>query len=1178
MKKINAQKTWSFIGIFLICLVLSLPFYSADAMAASLRITKNTGSAGIPQFIDAKGDNWDVEALITGTNNVTLDPKDVKIKIYDNEREFSSCSDDALGKLCKYVSPLGDGVKEVGYKFQVYYNYTNEYGISTTAADEDVIQSDGSAPQVSHLEASQESDGTVHLNFDVSDRYEGKPYVGIKNIDIIDVDSGKVLQSITDIPQGKGDFNFLNEGGTSGVVTAKFTGEGYKRIKVVGEDWFGHRTANPPIATFDSDFVSPSIIKDSLNFTALGKFKGAVDLTTNVNLDILETSEIKVLATAAGTTLDESEAECVLDTNPETENLRHCTWKNIIIKGDAPNPLSLQVAVLDEKGNVVQETLTQSFITDNDKPQVIYFGPARAYDGKEYLSKENSINEGNSVGDTIDRGDHRIYLRVKEQGAGMSEDDVRADFTGLGLGPSVAPDNCTQGQETFDCYWNINMGSVSAGTARIGFSTLKDRAGNEAESPGIELVIDDGVPKLTKLEVYGSVESVDHNYFESNDAIKIKAFVEETSGVRIYVNLNELVMDAATQYPEDENTLGLGDGWAFFDDRDCVRGKEGRWECTIETPPIKSGPSNNVHLELRVTDTAGNSVSEWIEAKNVERGSTNGLYSFTLLGKSDEASPDYWEVAASYPKPLLKFVDLDTTKVTYTRMPLEIKFTSTNPLASVLSVELIKDSCTAVGTAPELSRVMVYGGNYPQGDNYPSLNLVLEFAPFDGRTLFSTSSEKVFEKATATYNCKVKIYSQVGKNALSSGETQEVVVKVPFAFSTLGALDENLAQLIKDEKGTGTMKFLKAMYYINLAVTWIKYILNAVMIIFSLLNVYDMVDTLLNSDATGAEKNPIPPGTGEAIGKALRGECAALDLGGKGTATKYIGYVQIPLQILACEPDTSDWSKRTSDTETPKTAPAATPAPALTGKAISTGALTGQAYQIDSSGTLGWYGGWQKAVLDWYNVVTGRDLIGMPAGSLYDNIYLSIIGLCVPGIVFNMDKLREIHCRKIVCLGQEVPSGIATVQSCNDLYDLLECEFWAGPFFDIVPGMSALSQIGKTLKSMMSSPVGLINILEIGVCTAGCWTPDWGTVYKACNWIKVLTKVIGIIDSVIGIVKSPPTLTAAPYCKMADKIDVDKLTGGSEYGQETTPEDTTETTPSGNSTNPYAYTQAGANA
>src|SRR3989344_7872949 len=102
MKKQKAKNIWNLTALFMVVLVLSMPMYSANVLAASVQITKNEGEAGIEQHIDAQGDVWTVEALISGagTGDASVKPEDVKIKIGDNQATFTSCSPSTLGVLC----------------------------------------------------------------------------------------------------------------------------------------------------------------------------------------------------------------------------------------------------------------------------------------------------------------------------------------------------------------------------------------------------------------------------------------------------------------------------------------------------------------------------------------------------------------------------------------------------------------------------------------------------------------------------------------------------------------------------------------------------------------------------------------------------------------------------------------------------------------------------------------------------------------------------------------------------------------------------------------------------------------------------------------------------------------------------------------------------------------------
>src|SRR3989339_1439718 len=120
----KSKRVWSFAGIFMIMLVISIPFYISDAYAASISITKNQGEDGVTGYLDADGDTWTVESTIYGDNS-TISPSNVKIKIGSSEDTFNSCSGSSglSGVVCKYISPLTSGIIPGIYDFSVFYNY-----------------------------------------------------------------------------------------------------------------------------------------------------------------------------------------------------------------------------------------------------------------------------------------------------------------------------------------------------------------------------------------------------------------------------------------------------------------------------------------------------------------------------------------------------------------------------------------------------------------------------------------------------------------------------------------------------------------------------------------------------------------------------------------------------------------------------------------------------------------------------------------------------------------------------------------------------------------------------------------------------------------------------------------------------------------------------------------------
>jgi len=1135
MKSINSQKIWGMIGIFMILLVINIPLYSASVMAASLQITKNVGQAGVEGFLDGESDVWAVDvAVFDLVEGEELKSEDVKIVLGTKEKEFDSCSTEngSTVATCKYIESLTDGIPSGAYTVKVQYSGGGE--------DSALINVDGDAPTITFEGEIKQVEGNLLIPFVVTDQ---NPCIGLEKIEVIEIESNTVIKTIDDFEEGICEYNALNDVGFAGIVEG-LEGEGVMRFKVQAVDKLGHvGTSN--IITLNADFVKPKIL--SVNFTQFGKFIGLDVARTNLVAEISESHILEeVYAAAVGTTLDGVEGNCE---ETEEEGLWLCEWLDV--KVEPSEAIPVEFSATDNFGNKVITSVTQSFIKDQSPPVIEYFGPVRQYDGVGYVAD----------------GENKIMLRVSEQGAGIDISGITANLAAIGGGAFDGPDHCDTTASGLECYW-MRTSSFSYDTVRINLVKLEDKVGNSPDLPQLELNVDDTPPTIVSMEIYGLSDIGPKDYFQSHDGLYVKVEIDETAGVMFNVESTDIVNDAETLYPSGEFSE---DGWSFFTEDTCERNEKENWECAFVTGPIKSGIGAKERFKLKLTDTAGNEVDQWSETKNARlKSATSGEYEITLLGLDDDLNPDYWEDGGS--RLLLEFVDVDAMYFP-TRLPVQLDLTTDTTGVNALSIEIIgcvpaeefESSVPELATKeagysmPEVSRAVLYGGSFDVGEKNPQPTLVMEFAPFqDTKKMMSE-----LEDGIAPYTCQLGIFSQVGDQATKNVEIQEVQVDVQFGFSELGALDENLAQKIRDVRESGFMQFADAMSYVYEVIEWVNYVVNLLQIIVSIVEIVDLFSTAEMVAADSAEAAaPVTLGTGEALAQALRGGCLAQQQGGRST-WKIVDYLQIPAQILSCNPANNygfgfgedDDDEKKQQTGSKEAKPAAKPAAKTTskpatktttgvasGSSSTTKAIAGKA--SDSGGSsFGWYGKWQRTVLDVYNVASGRDLLGVPAQSLYENLYVSAIGLCVPGIIYNIQKAREIHCRKIVCLGNEVPSGIATVAACNQLYDLLMCEFYVGPLLDMTP-FGGISQIGKLLKNMFTSPVGLINVLDVIACGVLCFTPEGEAALTACKLTTGLKKVLGIIDTIIGAIDNRPDITAEPYCDMANSIDLEALAGG----------------------------------
>ncbi len=1048
----------------MLVLLISLPVYSANVLAASLRITKNAGAAGVPGFIDANGDEWQVEATITGV--AAVQPEQVRLQVGPRSEPFNDCRSDTLGTVCSYQSQLSEGVPEGSYPFTVNYLEIRQSA---------VILADGSAPQVSHLQVAQQTDGTINLGFLASDNG------GLKRAAVLD-EQNTVLQEIP-VPAGQTQLSY------NGQLQGINSGQGLRSIKVLATDQLGHESASSAVS-FRTDFVAPTVEK--INITALGQFIGITSFRSDIVVDVRDASEFNyqlMRVSSPQTSLQNANPGANACQRDRVEfDLWHCRFSQAVVNPAAE--INFNIYVSDRFGNSNTVSQSLSYTVDSAPPLVIFFGSERVYEGQSYVNSHRN----------------RIILKFKEEGAGITANGIRADLRGVGGLVSEAPDyfNAT----TQEAYWDI---TATAGGAHINLVKFQDNAGNEDPQQLVEtaLIVDTSGPRVERLEFYGFSEASQHDYYQSQDQLKMEFTAREDSGLRVQVNLNELVDSAALKYPA---RLDLPAGWLELTQDDGCERAEGLWECKLLVPEsLRSGTGRDVGLQLKIRDTSGNEAIAWgIDPRNIESKVSNGNYKIKLLGLSEEEDPDYWEVGKV--KTSQSFVDLDTVNLAPARMQFSVPLRSLELNTEVLSVDL--GSCEALEGAPKLRSSLLYGGIAPGGEGNPTVNVILEFEPFDGRQILSVNEDNKFEKITANYQCQLKIFTKLNRQALQAAELQVVPLTAEFAFSSNGAVDENIAKKVKELKDNDLFKIANAIHYLAVGFKILNFVTQIFQTIVSLNQLVNLFTTstesVIETYRTNVYATVASFGTAEAAVKILQGSCYAMAAGTEGT-WEIVRAAQIPMNILACNPG-----------------------------------VTGSDGKL--SWDLDWYGKWQRTVLDLYNLLSLRGVLGIPANSLQENLIVSSIGLCLPGIVLNVEKARELHCRKILCYAQDVPAGLTTIEGCDRLYDVQMCEFVLGSWWDFV-GFGAVAEIGQLIQSFLSSPVGLftsvLTVSEILTCATFCLNefPAPGTV-SACRVFTGIDKAIAMVDNIVGAVQTAQYTVGSAYCDQVDDIKLEELAGG----------------------------------
>ncbi len=134
----------------------------------------------------------------------------------------------------------------------------------------------------------------------------------------------------------------------------------------------------------------------------------------------------------------------------------------------------------------------------------------------------------------------------------------------------------------------------------------------------------------------------------------------------------------------------------------------------------------------------------------------------------------------------------------------------------------------------------------------------------------------------------------------------------------------------------------------------------------------------------------------------------------------------------------------------------------------------------------------------------------------------SIISLCLPGIIYNLEKLRQIECRYVGCLKNEVAAGVTTIRGCRELKSYQNCKYWMGELFQMLPFAPFIDSTLGQVKSMITDPVGIV-MAVVGALCAPIWCKIAGRSFAICRdlvWLQYMIKLGNDVASLADDFKS----------------------------------------------------------
>jgi hypothetical protein len=601
-----------------------------------------------------------------------------------------------------------------------------------------------------------------------------------------------------------------------------------------------------------------------------------------------------------------------------------------------------------------------------------------------------------------------LTVVAEETGSGISGENVKFKYRGHDVSGDI---NCTQksGEWTCRLKWNTVANPDQAIEVM-----LEDDVGNAAAANN-EMTVDEYKPVLNSIKIY----SESPGFFAAGDSsLTIIANLTDASGFMNDNNEATPSADLSKVFTKDYSSVHPAACSQSGEDWIC------RWQISDE---IRAG-ARTAEINFNFTDVAGNILTykDEIEINDVE-----------------DAEPDFFtlEINKDYIIPIEKYT-FESISGNYL---LQIPFT-------------VKSNGRCVD--PELYGPRMYGDC---GGDLVSIDKQSGFG-FVQRLIGEDSNVDFTKQDFPLGNCRLKFYARCGTKVYSEPETENISVSVPLVneFENPGDKIEAKVEKIKKDQ---TSKFQDG-------VKWLENFLQLAQKLCNIKNSFmSMIAAIqgLKVVADAFEATHFAPL--EAIGRTINKAATWADDKIDGTgATKAGGW----------------WRKLEKGINIFCFAATCAPQPELH-TAAEMKALEEQHKKPKED----YKPGYCNMAKDWIAANVGNltstnkkgEVINRSVGAVFEQYifttsalelskksYLfSLACFCLPGLLYNLQKIRQLNCARGVCLRDYTASGMYSVKDCNDQFVYDRCVYIQGQWTTVLFS-TMISDIMKLIVDAAKDP------------------------------------------------------------------------------------------------------------
>ncbi|MCB9359499.1 hypothetical protein H6503_06215 [Candidatus Woesearchaeota archaeon] len=387
-------------------------------------------------------------------------------------------------------------------------------------------------------------------------------------------------------------------------------------ICVSATDFFGQSTTDCRYVTFDSNapqiLASTFDVKDSAGNKPVWLSDDQISLKVEMDFQGQDLDTNSIYGNFSDLHIDGSQDNVKPSNCIDQGNYTYTCNFNINAKINETRSYAFTFYAADDLGNGADSTSTYQLKYDNVAPKATTLITPYYYNGNYYIGKDPL----------------KLTVNLDETGIGINNSEVYFDLSEIGRG-TVKADNCTPGWTCYWDSISANQNSIGSlnwltttqdingtnytyqlkakqSTVRI-TSSSKDDLGNSGNSTNFNLSVDVYPPDIIYRNITAIPSSSEYlNYTVVGDLIFIQINVSDGSYVTMNVSTNDFIKK-------------------FSDEVNCLDNLDGIHTCEYYFGPIEEPGFYDGTINVEIKDLLNNSIktSETIRVYQIENGTTN---------------------------------------------------------------------------------------------------------------------------------------------------------------------------------------------------------------------------------------------------------------------------------------------------------------------------------------------------------------------------------------------------------------------------------------------------------------------------------------------------------------------------------------------------------------------------